>query len=200
MRGKKVKGSTTFTINTDWKRAETRALKAEISRKASLANKRLKRLEEKGLTSSPAYKQWLESGGQKFSVKGKSYNELQAELARVNHFIDAKTSTIRGVNRVLQDIAQTTGIETKDIAKIQKHATKFFELTNKIEEYLRNTEDSASAIGYRKIFETVSNYVKQEKIDLGKSKQDIDSIMPDLIEMMFNSVSTQIAEDMFKAF
>ena len=200
MRGKKVKGSITFTINTNWKRAETKALKAEVSRKASMANKRLRRLEAKGLTSSPAYKMWLESGGQKFSVKGKSYNELQAELARVNHFIDAKTSTIRGLNKVLRDMAKTTGIETKDIAKIQKHATKFFELTSKIEQYLRNTEDSASAIGYRKIFEVVSNYVKQEKIDLGKSKQDIESSIPDLIEMMTNSIETQIAEDMFKAF
>lgn len=118
----------------------------------------------------------------------------------MNHFIDAKTSTIRGVNKVLKDIANTTGIETKDIVKIQKHATKFFELTSKIEEYLRNTEDAASAIGYRKIFESVSNYVKQEKIDLGKSKQDVDSMMPDLIEMMTNSIETQIAEDMFKAF
>lgn len=200
MRGKKIKGSITFTVDTDWKRAETKALKAEVSRKASMANKRLKRLEQKGLDSSPAYKKWLESGGQKFSVKGKSYNELQAELARVNQFIDAKTSTIRGVNKVLKDIAKTTGIETKDIVKIQKHATKFFELTSKIEEYLRNTEDAASAIGYRKIFESVSNYVKQEKIDLGKSKQDVDSMMPDLIEMMTNSIETQIAEDMFKAF
>lgn len=200
MRGKKVKGSITFTVDTDWIRAETKALKAEVSRKASMANKRLKRLEQKGLTSSPAYKMWLESGGVKFSVRGKNYNELQAELARVNHFIDAKTSTIRGVNKVLQDIAKTTGIETKDIVKIQNHAIKFFELTSKIEQYLRNTEDSASAIGYRKIFEVVSNYVKQEKIDLGKSEQDIDTLMPDLIGMMVRAIDTQIAEDMFKAF
>ena len=200
MRGKKVKGSITFTIDTDWIRAETKALKAEISRKASMANKRLKRLEQKGLTSSPAYKHWLESGGQKFSVKGKNYNELQAELARVNHFIDAKTSTIRGLNKVLKDIAKTTGIETKDIVKIQNHAVKFFELTSKVEQYLRNTEDSASAIGYRKIFEVVSNYVKQEKLDLGKSKQDVEAMIPDLVGMITRAVDTQIVEDMFKAF
>lgn len=200
MRGKKTKGSVTFSVDTDWIRAETKALKAEVSRKASMANKRLRRLEAKGLTSSPAYKKWLESGGANFSVRGKSYNELQAELARVNHFINAKTSTIRGLNRVLQDMAETTGIETRDIVKIQNHADKFFELTNKIEEYLRNTEDAASAIGYRKIFETVSNYVKQEKIDLGQSEQDIEELMPDLIEMLTNAVGTQIAEDMFKAF
>lgn len=200
MRGKKVKGSITFTIDTDWIRAETKALKAEVSRKASMANKRLRRLEAKGLTSSPAYKMWLESGGANFSVRGKSYNELQAELARVNRFIDAKTSTIRGVNRVLQDIAKTTGIETKDIVKIQNHAVKFFELTSKVEQYLRNTEDAASAIGYRKIFEVVSNYVKQEKLDLGKSEQDVDAMIPDLVGMITRAVDTQIAEDMFKAF
>lgn len=200
MRGKKTKGYITLEVDTDWIRAETRALKAEVSRKASMANKRLKRLEQKGLTSAPAYKQWFESGGHKFSVRGKSYNELQAELARVNHFINAKTSTIRGVNNTLREIAKTTGIETKDIVKIQNHAVKFFELTSKIEQYLRNTEDSASAIGYRKIFEVVSNYVKQEKIDLGKSEQDVDAMMPNLVGMITRAVDAQIYEDMFKAF
>ena len=50
----------------------------EASRLASMANKRVKRLEENGLTDTPAYKAYLETGG-KFSVKGKSYNELQKE-------------------------------------------------------------------------------------------------------------------------
>lgn len=200
MRGRKTKGYITLEVDTDWIRRETKALKAEVSRKASMANKRLKRLEQKGLTSSPAYKQWFESGGQKFSVRGKSYNELQAELARVNHFINAKTSTIRGLNNTLREIAKTTGIETRDIVKIQNHAVKFFELTSKIEQYLRNTEDSASAIGYRKIFEVVSNYVKQEKIDLGKSEQDVDAMMPNLVGMITRAIDTQIYEDMFKAF
>ena len=45
-------------------------LKKEVSRKASMANKRLVRLENNKLTDLPAYKQWKNyNGGVKFSIK-----------------------------------------------------------------------------------------------------------------------------------
>ena len=47
------------------------SLKREGSRLASMANKRLVRLENNGFEDSPAYEQWIESGGQKFRGSGK---------------------------------------------------------------------------------------------------------------------------------
>ena len=44
----------------------------EISRKASLANKRLARLEKNGLTDSPAYQKVMEGGGKRFSIRCKT--------------------------------------------------------------------------------------------------------------------------------
>ena len=37
----------------------------EASRKVSMANKRLKRMEEQNLSMSPAYKKWIDEGGVK---------------------------------------------------------------------------------------------------------------------------------------
>lgn len=125
------------------------ALKREVSRLASMANKRLVRLENNGFEDSPAYKQWIESGGEKFSVRGKDYNALQKELARVRQFVNAKTSTIRGAQSVLKAIAANTGANFKG-KELWAQASNFFRVASMIEQYIRNTENVASAIGYQK--------------------------------------------------
>lgn len=153
-------------------------LKAEVSRKASMANKRLVRLENNNLTSSPAYQKWVDyQGGVKFSVKGKDYNQLQQELARVNQFIEAKTSTVRGLNKVLKEMAENTGIKYGSVKELQSKSKNFFALADKIKEYLRQTEGSASAIGYQPVWQAINEYVQQEKIDLGDSELEIDGLV-----------------------
>lgn len=163
---------------------EYKRLKAEVSRKASMANKRLVRLENNNLTDTPAYKKWVDyKGGIKFSVKGKDYNQLQQELARLNNFIDSTTSTVRGANRVLKEIAENTGIKYGSVKELQAKSKQFFELTSKIEQYLRQTENSATAIGYRKIWEAINQYVQDEKIALGDANLDIDGLTQKIAEM-----------------
>lgn len=163
---------------------EYKRLKAEVTRKASMANKRLVRLENNNLTDTPAYKKWVDyKGGVKFSVKGKDYNQLQQELARLNNFIDSTTSTVRGANRVLKEIAENTGIKYGSVKELQSKAKQFFELTSKIEQYLRQTENSATAIGYRKIWEAINQYVQDEKIALGDANLDIDGLTQKIAEM-----------------
>ena len=54
---------------------EYKAFKKEVSRMASMANKRLKRLEKNELTDLPSYKAWEENGSIRFSVKGKTYQQ-----------------------------------------------------------------------------------------------------------------------------
>lgn len=159
-------------------------LKAEVSRKASMANKRLVRLENNNLTSSPAYQKWVDyQGGVKFSVKGKDYNQLQQELARVNQFIDAKTSTVRGLNKVLKEMAENTGIKYGSVKELQSKSKNFFALADKIKEYLRQTEGSASAIGYQPVWQAINEYVQQEKIDLGDSELEIDGLVDKIAQL-----------------
>ena len=55
----------------------------EVSSKASLANKRLARLEKNGLTDSPAYQKFMEGGGKRFSIRGKTGSELTKDRKSV---------------------------------------------------------------------------------------------------------------------
>ena len=159
-------------------------LKAEVSRKASMANKRLVRLENNNLTSSHAYQKWVDyQGGVKFSVRGKDYNQLQQELARVNQFIEAKTSTVRGLNKVLKEMAENTGIKYGSVKELQSKSKNFFALADKIKEYLRQTEGSASAIGYQPVWQAINEYVQQEKIDLGDSELEIDGLVDKIAKL-----------------
>lgn len=158
--------------------------KKEISKLASMANKRLARLENANLTSSPAYKKWAENGQVKFGVKGKTHNELQRELSRLEKFLSAETSTIRGTNSVLKEMAKNTGIKFKNLNDLRSKAAKFFELSSKVEQYLRTVDDIASAIGYQKIWEAINTYVKDAKIDLSNSETDIDSLTETVSKML----------------
>lgn len=63
---------------------------------ASTSNKRLKRLQQKGI-STPASRYVDKSG--KFSTKGKNINQLRAEYIRAKNFLQSKTSTLKGYKR-----------------------------------------------------------------------------------------------------
>lgn len=148
----------------------------EASRLASLANKRVQRLEANGLQDSPAYQMYLKTGG-KFGVKGKTHNELQQEVSRLKRFIDMNTSTVKGVTTTLKEMAANTGISYANMKELKQKSAKFFELASKVEQYLRTVEDMASAIGYQKIWETINQYVKSGEIDLSSADGDIDGMV-----------------------
>lgn len=149
----------------------------EANRLVSLANKRIRRLEKNGLQSSPAYQAYLVNGGKPFSTKGKDYNQLQSEVARLKRFIDSETSTVKGVNNYLKEMAKNTGIKYKNLTELRQKSDKFFELSSKIEQYLRQVEDIASAIGYQKIWESINVYVKDNRIDLSQTNLSIDEMV-----------------------
>ena len=167
--------------NFDNKVDRLKYLKKEANRLASMANKRVKRLEQNNLTDAPAYQQYITSGG-KFSVRGKDYNQLQQEISRLQAFISSETSTVRGYNNVLKEMANNTGIKYKNLADLKEKASNFFELHSKVEQYLRQVEDMASAIGYQKIWETINQYVKSNKVNLGSARLDIDGMVKQLTE------------------
>ena len=148
----------------------------EASRLASLANKRVQRLENNELQDSPAYQMYIATGG-KFGVRGKSHNELQQEIARLRRFIDMNTSTVNGVANTLKEMAANTGISYRNMKELKQKSAKFFELASKVEQYLRTVEDMASAIGYQKIWETINQYVKSGEIDLSGADGDIDGMV-----------------------
>ncbi len=158
--------------------------RAEIRKLTATANKRLARLEKNGLESSPAYQKWLADGEVKFSVKGKDHNQLQKEVARLKRFLNSETSTVRGVNRTLKEMAKNTGIKYKNLKDLRTKSAKFFELASKVEQYLRTVDDIASAIGYQKIWEAINKYTKQRGEALGEGSADIDAMVRTVTDML----------------
>lgn len=153
-----------------------RAFRKEVSRQSAIVNKRMKRLEEKGLTDTPAYMQYIRLGAEPFSIRGKSYQEVQRTMGEVRSLLEATTSTIRGATNYYERMAENTGLEYESIKELQQTSPVFFELHSKIEQYLGSLHDIASAIDYEQIWTAINEYVETNKIDLANSKESLEKM------------------------
>lgn len=144
-------------------------LRAEVSRMASMANKRLNRLENNNLTMLPAYQAWEQNGSIRFSVKGKDYNQLQAEFWRLKNFLDDRTSTVREANAFLREMAENTGIKYNGLEDLKSKSARFFELAEKIREYNQAIGQAAQALDYQKIWQQINTAVQQDTLDLSEA-------------------------------
>ena len=163
-------------------------IKEELRSKAAMANKRITRLENNGLTNLSAYQGWSDEdnwrGGEKFSSAGTNYRDLQRELARVDKFLNNKSSLVREANKQLKNIADTTGIKYDKVSDLPKLTSKFFELASKVEQYLRNVQGSV-AVQYQEIWQEINAYLEKESIDLNESGEDIqDKMLEELLDDM----------------
>ena len=163
------------------------AIKEELRGKAAMANKRITRLENNGLTELSAYRSWSDEdnwrGGEKFTSAGTDYRDLQKELARVDKFLNNKSSLVREANKQLKNIADTTGIKYQKVSDLPQLTSKFFELASKAEQYLRNVQGSV-AVQYQEIWQEINAYLKKESIDLNESGEDINKILEELLDDM----------------
>lgn len=162
---------------------EYKLLKKEVSRLASIGNKRLKRLERNELTDLPAYKSWVDGGSIKFSVKDKNYNQLQSEFWRLKRFLDDKTSTVRSANKFLREMAQNTGIKYNGLSDLKTKSKQFFELAEKIKQYYQTANQSAIALDYQKIWQQINTQIKQGVITIGGTESTESVLNKYLAEM-----------------
>lgn len=144
-------------------------LRTEVSRMASMANKRLNRLENNNLTMLPAYQAWEQNGSIRFSVKGKDYNQLQAEYWRLKNFLDDRTSTVREANAFLREMAENTGIQYHGLEDLKNKSARFFELAEKIREYNQAIGQAAQALDYQKIWQQINTAVQEDALDLSEA-------------------------------
>ena len=83
------------------------------------ANKRIKRLQ--GLeTLSPALSSVMENGCGKFSLKGKTRNEVIKEASRAIAFINMRTSTVSGAKAFEKNFAAKLSNKSKNITNDQR--------------------------------------------------------------------------------
>lgn len=178
---------------------EQKALRAQVSQLASMANKRLDRLEENELTSSPAYQKWEQNGSHRFSVGGKSYSEVQSEYWRVKDFLEMRTSSVTGTKAVLQEIATNIGwgdIDFDNIASTQEQISNFFRIADTVSQYLESVDESAAALDYQEIWDTINTAYQEGKIDFDNAELDAEQ-MQEIVSQMLVLEGTQ---DMLEVF
>lgn len=166
---------------------EQKALRAQVSHLASMANKRLDRLEKNELTSSPAYQKWEQNGSHRFSVSGKSYSEVQSEYWRVKDFLEMRTSSVTGTKAVLQEIATNIGwgkIDFENIALTQTQLSNFFAIADTVSQYLESVDESAAALDYQEIWNTINAAYQQGKIDFNNAELDAEQMQGIISEML----------------
>ena len=169
---------------------EYKRLKKETSRLASMANKRLDRLENNNLTMMPSYMSWQANGAIRFSVKGKTYNQLQSEYWRVKHFLDERTSTVRQANAFLKEMADNIGLRYGSLEELKDASAMFFELASKIEQYNRTIDSSVRAMDYQRIWMEIHNYIRDDDISLADAT-DSNELLQGYIDYMNNLVQVE---------
>ena len=199
--------STNFKFNQKWNNdnnvftQQEKKYRQEASRKVSMANKRLKRMEEQNLTMSPAYKKWIEEGGQKFGIKGKSTEEVRAEVARLNKFLKQTTSTVRGTKKYLTNIASQVGIKQwGDFQSLNQQLRGFFEVSERVRDYLKNTKEVSVSIGYKKIWEQVNEYAETVGKEYNSLNQDIFEIASTILKANAYSKMDDLTDEFLKSF
>lgn len=173
----------------------------EASRKVSMANKRLKRIEQQNLSMSPAYKKWIDEGGQKFGIRGKSMEEVRVEVARLNKFLKQTTSTVRGTKKYLRNIAGQVGIKQWGSFQSLNHQLRgFFEVADRVQEYLKNSKEVAVSIGYKKIWEQVNEYAETVGKEFTTLNDDVAEIANTILQANSYSKLDDLTDDFLKSF
>lgn len=155
-----------------------REFRREVSRLSSMANKRIRRLQESNLKYSPALEIWKDEGGVFFGVKGKTQKEVRREFHRVNNYLNSDTSSISGTKKVLKEMAENTGIKHDGYNDLIDKSKSFFELANKIEEYQKISGGYASTFSSERRWQEINKYIEDHEIDL--ANVDVDTIVADV--------------------
>ena len=178
-----------------------RKYRQEASRKASMANKRLRRMEQQNLAMSPAYKKWVDDGGQKFGVKGKSMQEVKLEVARLNKFLNQTTSTVTGTKKYLTNVASQVGIKQwGSFQSLNNQLQGFFEVAARVQDYLRNSKEVAVSIGYKKIWEQVNEYAETVGKEMTSLQDDVVGIANTILQANSFGKIDDLTDDFLKSF
>lgn len=169
--------------------------RAELAKKtsqlASVANKRMTRMEKSGI-ESPAYKsaqKYLgkEDAPKRFSVRGKGINELRAEFIRLKQFLESKTSTLKGHKEVRKEFYKRLGVpEGEEMSEDDE--SEFWDAYNELEPYISQLIRYENKQGFfysvwsenkGKSYDELKNLIKEE---LDKMETPTDEIS-DLFEI-----------------
>lgn len=148
---------------------------------AQAGNKRLKRFQEKNITT-PAT-EYIKKHGGRFSTKGKDLEQLREEFQRAKDFLSKETSTIKGFrsweNKIANTLKTNAGIDYNALTDRQKR--KFWKAYSKLEEL-----DAANVYGakYRTSINEIYTAVKD-----GLRYKDIDDFVAKMNSKIYEESS-----------
>ena len=148
---------------------------------AQAGNKRLKRFQEKNITT-PAT-EYIKKHGGRFSTKGKDVKELREEFQRAKGFLESETSTITGYraweSKITETLKTKTGIDYNALTEREKR--KFWKAYSKLEEL-----DAANVYGakYRTSVNEIYTAVKG-----GLRYKDIDDFVSNMNKKIYEESS-----------
>lgn len=143
----------------EWETLSKKDMRSVVQRLASAANKRVDRMQKKGI-SSPALRQLLENGG-RVSTKGKDLAALRAEFTRAKNFLQSQTSTISGYNEFVQN--NIDALKEYDIDIDKKNFEDFWRVFDRIKEMDPSVENSA--LKYN-IMQAIADEFDEDDIDV----------------------------------
>lgn len=158
-----------------------RELAKATSTLAQAGNKRLKRFQEKNITT-PAT-EYIKKHGGRFSTKGKDLEQLREEFQRAKDFLSKETSTIKGFrsweNKIVDTLKTNAGIDYNALTERQKR--KFWKAYSKLEEL-----DAANVYGakYRTSINEIYTAVKG-----GLRYKDIDDFVTNMNSKIYEESS-----------
>lgn len=136
----------------------------------NIANKRLGRFEETGVTS-PAYRHWMDDGGGvRFGIRGMDDDGVVREIQRAERFNQMQTSTVRGATNHITQIGERLGLEVTDRLEIQEMSSRVFEITSKLDQLMKT--DGGKSEGSEVLQRYVSEFMQTHDIE-GMDNDDI---------------------------
>lgn len=183
----RINGDLVYKAKTDvyatFYTPERQALAKEVSRLASMANKRLKRLEQNIdiAMTSPSYRNFIQDGKGKFSVAGKDIQELKQEKQRVEQFLSNYTSTLRGAREYMNRMVDMIGLRNVNQytgEQIGQAIQAYWKLQDMVSERLKLNEEMPYK--YQKGFEVVGQAIQDSIGDIDLL-DDLDNMVDDIV-------------------
>lgn len=108
-------------------------LKQAIKSMGNAANKRLKRMENRGINFGDDSGEQVTSGVKRFGIKGKDFQALKNEFKRVRNFLNNPQSSLTGMKRAFREFKReiAKGIGRKKAKRLTRAERKEYEKMTK---------------------------------------------------------------------
>lgn len=157
----KIQEQYTKEAQQEYRQSKSERRKAQ--RLIDKANKRIERLQNNELRSASVALRNLQLETKKFTIKGKKGNELKEYMNKVNDFLAAQTSTIKGLKSYIKDFGNRLQMGTKDlsqIANVMVSNRAVWDIESKLFQFFSNSK-SGQNYQYEQLLKRAQEYVKE---------------------------------------